>query len=128
MRITIAPEEQGSGFELAFPGTYQAKVVGVKNGAGPKGPYAQWTLELLGVERNADGIPLNGKRVGNVFERTTLIEGSRWRLAQMASALGLDPSNFDTDEFLGRQALVTVDVEKDQGYAPRNVVKKFLKQ
>jgi len=127
MRINIAPEEQSSGFELAFPGTYTTRVTAQKNVVGPSGPYTQWTLELVGVERNSDGAPIGNKKVGHVFERTTLIEGKRWRLAQMASALGLNPQDFDTDEFVGRECLTTIDVEKDTGYAPRNVVKRFVK-
>lgn len=126
MRIQITNEEQSTGFELAFPGTYQATLSDVTNAAGPKGPYAKWSIELLGVDRNSEGVPLAGKKVGRVFETTTLMEGKRWRLAQMAKAAGLNPTNFDTEELVGKQVTVVIDVEKDEGYAPRNVVKKFL--
>lgn len=126
MRIQITNEEQSTGFELAFPGTYQATLNDPTQGAGPKGPYVKWGVDLLGVDRNSEGVPLAGKKVGRIFETTTLMEGKRWRLSQMAKAAGLNPSNFDTDELIGKQVTVVVDVEKDEGYAPRNVIKKFL--
>ena len=126
MRIQITTEEQSTGFELAFPGTYQATIIGVTNAAGPKGPYAKWDIELQGVDRNSEGVPLAGKKVSRIYESTTLMEGKRWRLAQMAKAANLNVASFDTDELVGKTVSVLVDVQKDDGYAPRNVIKKFL--
>ena len=127
MRIQITSEEQTSGYEMAFPGTYQALIVSRKDAAGPNGPYGKWSIELLGVDRNSEGVPLGGKKVGYVFETTTYMAGKRWRLAQMAGAAGLDASSFDTDELIGKTVTVVIDVEKDEGYSARNVIKKFLK-
>lgn len=128
MRIQIPQEEQSSGFELAYPGTYTATIVDRKDASGPQGPYGKWGIDLVGVERNSEGVPLNGKKVGRVFETTTYMAGKRWRLSQMAAAAGLNASDFDTDELLGRSVVVVVDVAKDEGYKPRNVIKTFVKR
>lgn len=126
MRIAIPTTEQGSEYELAFPGTYAAVISKYETKTGPKGQYIEWQFELQNVQQNAEGAALKG-RVGRVFDRTTLIDGQRWRLASLVKAAGFDPSNFDPDELLGRTVYVDLEVNKDQGYKPKNEIKKYKK-
>lgn len=126
MRMNIPATEQGTEYELAFPGTYPAVITKGEKKTGPKGDYIEWQFELQNVQQNAEGAVLKG-RVGRIYDRTTLIEGQRWRIASLVKAAGFDPNNFDTDELIGRTVLVDVEVNKDQGYKPRNEIKKYKK-
>lgn len=126
MRISIPKEEQGTEYELAYPGNYVARIVNSEVKAGPKAEYIEWTFELDGVTQNAEGAPVTG-RIGRVFERTTLAEGAKWRLAQLVKAAEADPADFDPTELHGKEIRVDVEVSREQGYKPRNEIKKFYK-
>lgn len=125
-RIRATAEETSNSFELAAPGTYPVTLLSYTTKKGANGAYLEWVIQLHDVTNNSEGLPIKG-RVGHVFERTTLIEGKRWRLSQMAAAAGLDPQDFDYDELVGKQVTAKIDVEKQTGYDPRNFVDRFLK-
>jgi hypothetical protein len=126
MRVSIPASEQGTEYELAFPGTYPAVIAKAETKTGPKGRYIEWQFDLQNVQQNAEGGALRG-RVGRIYDRTTLIEGQRWRIASLVKAAGFDPLNFDTEEMIGRTVLVDLEVNKDEGYKPRNEIKKYKK-
>jgi hypothetical protein len=125
MRVSVPPSEQKSGFGLAKPGQYELRVVDIKDGKGPKGPYLKFSLEILGATQDPDGQPLTGP-VGHIFETCTLADGKRWRLANLITAAGFDPQECDTDELRGATLQAQVDIEKDPEYPARNTVKKFI--
>lgn len=127
-RVKMSQEETATSYELAQPGTYEAEVMLYKEGTGPKGKYLDWAFELQGVSMNSEGLPIGpGKRVSYVHEKTTLADGKRWRLSQLAVAAGLPGDDFDYDEILRKRVRVEVDVKKDEGFPAKNVVVKFLK-
>jgi len=125
MRVSVPPSEQKSGFALCKPGQYDLRVAKISEQKGPKGPYLKVELEVLGATEDADGQPLAGP-VGRIFDVCTLAEGSRWRLGSLLKAAGLDPEDADTDDLIGQEVPAFVEIEKDEKYPAKNVVKKYI--
>lgn len=125
-RISIPKTEQKSGgFSLARPGQYDLRIAKIHEGKGPKGAYLKFELEVIGATSDPDGNPLTGP-VGRIFDTCTLLAEKRWRLSNLISAAGFDPSDCDTDELNGALVPAIVDVEKDGEWPARNVVKRYI--
>ena len=116
MRVTVNPEAQASGdFGYAAPGTYTLRCVGCtqKQSAGKQFPYLEWKFEFAdpnvpSVEKNGDG---SSKKLGNIFEITTLKPDAQFALRDVCEAMGLTWGDFDTDEVKGLEASAQVKLE-----------------
>lgn len=122
MKITVDPNTDAGGFGYAEAGRYQLRVVKAEVLEGPQAPYIKWTCEF--ADPNVKAVD-EKKKVGNVFENTTLkSEGNaQFRLRQMCDALDLTWGDFDTDDVIGMEFQAEIDVDMD--YNPDNPTNKI---
>lgn len=130
MRIEVDPNTDAGGFGYAAPGRYTLRVVSCEQLAGPKAEYLKWKLEF--ADPNVQAVPGEGgtqKKVGNIFEHTTLKSGdnAQFRLRQLCDALGIPWGCFDTDESIGQTFDAEVDIQEYQGNFSNKVKKYYVK-
>ena len=123
MKIKVNPDTQAStGFGYALEGEYTLRVVACAQAQGKQYPYLKWTFEFADPNVKATE---NGKKVGQIFENTTLKEDSQWGIRAVTDALGIEWKDFDTDEVKGLEFQAKVGVEEYQGQF-NNKVKKYV--
>ena len=133
MKINVDPNTDAGGFGYAEAGQHRMRVAKCEYKeakAADKFPGLNWQFEFAdpntpSVEKNKDG---TDKKVGNVFEFTTLKQGdnSQFRLRQLADAVGVEwTPEFDTDDLIGREfeAIIKIDSYNDEF---NNKIAKFL--
>lgn len=130
MRVQVNPDTQPSGeFGYAPAGTYTLRVKEVtqQQKEGSPFPYLKWTFEFadpnVEAANNESGKP--PKKVGNVFENTTLKPEAQFRLRDLCDALGVKWGDFDTDEVIGMECQARVKVDEYNGEFS-NKVGKFI--
>lgn len=125
MRVTVNPDTQASGeFSYAAPGEYSLRVATVteKKKVGGEWPYLEWRLEF--ADPNIPAVEA-GKKVGNIFEITTLKPDGQFTLRNICEALGLTWGDFDTDETIGHELRAKVKIKEYNGRLS-NEVDKFV--
>ena len=127
MRINVDPNTDAGGFGYAEPGETQLRITAVDYKKGQKAPYLAWKAEFVDpntptVEKNTDG---TSKKLGNIFENTTLKVGAQFRLRQLTDALGIEWADLDTDTMIGAEFDAQVGIDEYQGTLS-NCVKKFI--
>ena len=132
MRVTVNPEAQASGdFGYAAPGEYLLRIrkVESKQKQGSEYPYLKWEMvfadpNVPSVEKNADG---SSKKVGNIFNNTSLKPDAQFSLRDTCEALGLKWGDFDTDQCVGRELKAKIKIREYQGNFS-NEVERFIPQ
>jgi len=131
MRINVDPDTDISGFGYANPGRYKFRISAVGEPiTGPSGnDYLKWQIEFAdpnveSADKKPDG---SSKKVGNIFENTTLKKGenAQFRLRQLIEACGATWGDFDTEELIGREFEAEIDIKEYQG-AFSNEIKKYI--
>ncbi len=110
-------EDASSGFEPVPADQYRAKIVKVTLGesnAGNAKLDVQWEIieppEFVG-RKIFDTVPLH----------------IDWRVKRYADIAGIESgSRLDTSLFEGAEAILTVSIEKSEGYDPKNQIKKIV--
>lgn len=111
---------ESSSREPIDAGTYDAVISNIteKTGASSGKPYL--SLELTVADSDED---FGGRKV---FDNVSLSENALWKLKQLTDATGIDiDDEFDTEDFLGEEVTIVVDIEQTEGYDPKNVVKYY---
>ena len=127
MKITVDPNTDASGFGYANPGQHQLRVAGCEYKeakATDKFPGLSWKFEFVDPNTLAAE---EGKKVGNIFEYTTLKSGdnAQFRLRQFCDAVGVEWGELETEAFVGLEFEAQVGLDEYQGNM-KNVVKKFI--
>ena len=132
MKITVDPNTDAGGFGYADAGEYRMRVAKVEHKeakSADKFPGLSWQFEFAdpnipSAEKNKDG---TDKKVGNVFEFTTLKSGdnAQFRLRQLSDALGLVWGEIDDETVIGMEfdAMIKIDSYNDEF---NNKVAKFI--
>jgi hypothetical protein len=120
VRISVNPDTEASGgFGHVEPGQYRLRVVKVEQVKGKKAPYLKWEFELVDSSIQAVGsTPEKPIQVGHVFENTTLStekKNSQFMLRNFVEGLGLNWSDFDTEECLGLEMDAMLKVKEYEG-------------
>ena len=127
MRITVDPSTEAGGFGYAASGRYDLRIVKCehKQKAGSEFPYLKWTIAF--ADPNVLSVDPAYKKVGDIFESTTLKTGenAQFKLKQLCDALGVQWGNFDTDELIGRTFVAEVGVKEYNGNLS-NEIKKYI--
>ena len=124
MKINVNPETQASAdFGYAAEGEYKLRVVSCEWKKGKAFPYLEWKFEFADPNVKATDTT---KKLGNIFENTTLKEESQFGVRNITDALGLAWGDLDTDEVKGMELTAKVGIEEYDGKM-KNVVKKFIK-
>lgn len=111
---------ESSSREPIDAGTYDAVISNIteKTGASSGKPYL--SLELTVADSDED---FGGRKV---FDNVSLAENALWKLKQLTDATGIEiDDEFDTEDFLGEEVTIVVDIEQSEGYDPKNVVKYY---
>ena len=127
MRVTVNPDAQASQeFGYAAPGEYTLRIkkVDEKRKTGGEWPYLQWELEF--ADPNVKAVEAD-KRVGAIFEITSLKPDAQFSLRNICEALGLTWGDFDTDAVTGRECRAKVSIKEYNGRLS-NEVERFLKK
>lgn len=124
MKITVDLNTSSVGFGYAAPGQYRLRIAGSELKDGKNAPYIAWKIEF--ADPNVKSV-VDGAKVGNIFENTTLKSGdnAQFRLKQMCDALGVVWGNFDTDDLIGREFEAQVDIKEYNGNLS-NCIKRFI--
>lgn len=124
MKITVDPSTEAGGFGYANSGRYNLRVAKVEQKQKDH-PYLKWTFDF--VDPNVQSVDVNFKKVGSIFENTTLKKGdnAQFRLRQLCDSLGVTWGDFDTDELIGREFEAEVGVKEYNG-TMSNEVKKYV--
>ena len=125
LRITVDPETDVSGFGYAEAGRYRLRVISVSQEEGPKAPYLKWELEFS--DPNVRPVEADKKRVGHIFENTTLKKGenAQFRLRQLVEALGETWGDFDAEYMIGREFEAEVCIDEYEGRFS-NKIEKYI--
>ncbi len=102
MRINVDPSTEAGGFGYANPGRYRLRIVKCEHKQ-KEHPYIKWTIDF--ADPNVQSMDPNFKKVGSIFENTTLKKGdnAQFRLKQLCDSVGLVWGDFDTDDLIGRE-------------------------
>lgn len=121
MKVTVNPATEATGFGYAEAGPYRLRVVGATVTEGKNFPYVKWELEFADPNTKST----DGKMPGHVFENTTLKpEGNaQFRLRQILEGLGLEWTDFDTEDAKGLELDVILGVKEYQGTFSNEVKK-----
>lgn len=124
MKINVDPSTEAGGFGYANAGRYRLRISKVEHKQKDH-PYLKWTLDF--VDFNVQSADPNFKKVGSIFENTTLKKGenAQFRLRQLCDAVGLVWGDFDTDNIIGREFEAEVGI-KEYNSVFSNDVKKFI--
>ncbi len=112
MKITVNPETTTGGFSYASEGRYRLRVVSCTQQEGKAYPYLRWEFEF--ADPNTPAVE-PGKKVGHVFENTTLKPEAQFALRSVTDALGLEWSDFDTEEVVGMELEASVKIKEYNG-------------
>lgn len=125
--INVNPEaEVKAGFAPVKAGTYQMRIKEVTNRNPEKNDlkvvfeFVQPANELIGL----DNEPLKGN-AGSLFDYVMLDMDKQWKLRMLAEAAGMPWTNFDEQDLVGRELLVTVKLELYEG-EQRNKVARYV--
>ncbi|MGD9216518.1 MAG: DUF669 domain-containing protein [Desulfobacteraceae bacterium] len=117
LNANLTNYESETGFDVLPPGWYHAKVIDSAIKQGNKGPYINWTYEIVGRPNRVWDI----MSTGNEF--------SMKRLKSLAVCAGHPNPNFiaDTEELHGKEFLVQLKIEKDPSgqYGDKNKASGF---
>ena len=117
LNANLTHYESETGFDVLAPGWYHARVVDSEIKQGDKGPYINWTYEIVGHPNRVWDIMSLGNEV------------SMKRLKAMAVCAGHPNPNFiaDTEELHGKELMVRLKIEKDKNgqYEDKNKVSAF---
>lgn len=124
MRINVDPSTESGGFGYANSGRYRLRIVKSEYKQ-KEHPYIKWTIDF--ADPNVQSVDPNYKKVGSIFENTTLKKGenAQFRLKQLCDAVGLVWGDFDTDDVIGREFDAEVGIKEYNG-TMSNEVKKFI--
>ena len=125
MRITVNPAQEASGdFGYAEAGEYTLRIVKCEQmqKQGSPNPYLKWTMEFADANTPATEV---GKKVGQIFENTTLKPDAQFGLRDLCDALGLTWGDFDTDETIGVEFQAKVKIHEYDGKLS-NEIGKFI--
>lgn len=124
MKIQVNPNTDASGFDYVEAGKYTFRVKGVeqKQKQGSPFPYLNWTMEFA----DANILGVAGKKVGGIFDITTLKPEAQFRLRQLSDSLGFDWGDFDTDDCIGREFEAHVTVDLYDPDVPKNKISKYV--
>ena len=122
MRITVNPTTQPSGeFGYTAAGRYRLRIKGVEQKA-KEYPYLAWEVEF--ADPNVKAVEPE-KKLGTIFENTTLKPAAQFRLRDLCDALGVTWGDFDTESLIGHEFEAQVVVDEYQGTLS-NKIKKFF--
>lgn len=125
MKVTVNPNQEASeDFGYVEAGEYELRIVKCEQVQKPGSPYPylKWNLEF--VDANIPTVE-PGKKLGSIFENTTLKPDAQFRLRDLCEALGLTWGDFDTDECIGMELRAKVKIREYNG-SLSNEVGKFL--
>jgi len=109
---------ESSNREPIDPGTYDATISNIVEKVGSNSGKPYLSLELTIVDE-----PFAGRKV---FDNVSLAEKALWKLKQLSEATEVEiDDEFDTEDFLGSEVSIVVDIEQSKGYDPKNIVKRY---
>lgn len=121
MRVTLPKslaDVESSSREPIDPGTYAATISNLTEKVGSSSGKPYLALELTVQDDDFDG--------RKVFDNVSLQENALWKLKELAEAAGVEiDDEFDTEDFLGCELSIVVDIEQREDYDPRNIVKRY---
>ena len=103
------------GFDCLPAGWYEATVIDSEIKEGPKGPYINWTFEIIG----------HPNRVWDVMSLSSDV--SLQRLKTLAKCAGHSNPNYiaDTEELHGLSCMVRLKIERSEEYDDKNRITAF---
>jgi beta-xylosidase len=114
LNANLSEYDTQEGFDCLPPGWYPARIADSEIKSGPKGPYINWTFEIIG----------HPNRVWDVMSLGN--EVSLRRLKTLATVAGHSNPNFikDTEELHGLECQVKLKIEHDDSgqYDDKNKV------
>jgi hypothetical protein len=117
LNANLTNYESETGFDVLPPGWYHARVIDSEIKHGNKGPYINWTYEIVGRPNRVWDIMSTGNEI------------SMKRLKSLAVCAGHPNPNYiaDTEELHGKEFQVRLKIEKDPSgqYDDRNKVIAF---
>ena len=124
MKINVDPSTEAGGFGYANPGRYHLRIAKAEHKQ-KEHPYIKWTIDFS--DPNVQSVDPNYKKVGSIFENTTLKKGdnAQFRLRQLCDAIGQEWGDFETESLIGREFEAEVDIKEYNG-TMSNTIKKFI--
>lgn len=119
-RIDIDVSNVADPFAVAPHGTYELRVkeTELTTAQSSGAPMVKAQYEIQGDPEHAGKVVFDNLVLNNKF--------GQFRLAALCKAGGLSTSNIDTDDLVGIVFQAEVDVQSDQQYGDRNVIRKIL--
>ncbi len=136
--INVDPNAEASAsFDIARPGIYRLRIEGSENMPAATRLDSKKTpgnvcLRIRAVFADPTSVyKVNGdpaKLLGSIIDNSLLIEPKerQGKLRSMVEAVGLEWTNFDSDDLNGREFNAKVDVEEYNG-EQKNVIRRYLK-
>ncbi len=138
-RITANPQaDADAGFDIAAPGVYPMRIEGSKNLAAvtefdSKTTVGNKGLKIRLVFADPSGVTtIQGnpaKNLGSIIDNSVLISPpeKQGKLRSLVEAAGLPWGDFDTDQLIGQEVLVKVEVEEYKG-DQKNTARRYIKK
>lgn len=138
-RITANPQaDADAGFDIAAPGIYAMRIEGSKNLPAVSEFDSKTTIGNKGLKIRlvfADPSAVNtmqgqpAKNLGSIIDNSILIHPAekQGKLRSLVEACGLPWGDFDTEQLVGQEVQVKVEVEEYKG-EQKNVARRYLKR
>lgn len=127
MRVTVDPSAQPSQeFGYAPASEYELRIKGVESAQKEGSPFSYLAWEFEFADPNVQAVE-QGKKVGGIFENTSLNPKAQFRLRDLSDALGMTWGDFDTDATIGMTFRAKVGIETYNGRM-KNVVDRYCKR
>lgn len=137
-RISVNPNaDADAGFDIAAPGVYRMRIEGSKNmpavsefdsktTAGNKGIKIRLVFADPSAVSTIQG--QTAKNLGSIIDNSVLIAPAdkQGKLRSLVEACGLPWGDFDTEQLVGQEVSVKVEVEEYKG-EQKNTARRYLK-
>lgn len=138
-RITVNPQaDADSGFDIAAPGVYPMRIEGSKNMPAVSEFDSKTTIGNKGLKvrlvfADPSGVQtLQGnvaKNLGSIIDNSILVSPieKQGKLRSLVEACGISWGDFDTEQLVGQEVLVKVEIEDYKG-EPKNTARRYIKR
>jgi hypothetical protein len=112
--VDLTQYEAQDSFDLLPPGWYSAEIINSEIKEGKKGPYINWTFQIIGKPNHIWTVTSLGNEVSMKILKT------------MATCCGHRNPNYiaDTEELHGKKCMIKVKIKTDENgdYEPKNEI------